>query len=59
MHHAGLGRCGPAWAGVVHDGVLRDQGMVGFANVLNLQQIEAIRHYVIKRAREDKALGLR
>ena len=48
-----------AWASVVHDGVLRDQGMVGFANVLNLQQIEAIRHYVIKRANEDKALGLR
>ena len=33
--------------------------MVSFADVLNRQQIEAIRHYVIKRAREDKALGLR
>ena len=48
---------GKAWASVVHDGALRDRGMVSFANVLNPQQIEAIRHYVIKRANEDKALG--
>jgi quinohemoprotein ethanol dehydrogenase len=47
-----------AWASVVHDGALRDQGMVSFANVLSAPQIEAIRHYVIKRANEDKALGL-
>jgi len=42
---------------VVHDGALRDQGMVGFAKVLSPEQIESIRHYVIKRANEDKALG--
>jgi alcohol dehydrogenase (cytochrome c)/quinohemoprotein ethanol dehydrogenase len=48
-----------AWGTVVHDGALRDQGMVGFANVLSAEQIEAIRDYVIKRANEDKALGLR
>jgi len=47
-----------AWAIVVHDGALRDQGMVGFSNVLSPEQIEAIRDYVIKRANEDKALGL-
>ena len=46
-----------AWESVVHEGVLRDQGMVSFASVLNGEQIEAIRHYVIKRANEDKALG--
>lgn len=48
---------GKAWANVVHDGALRNQGMVSFANVLTLEQIEAIRDYVIKRANEDKALG--
>ena len=48
-----------AWASVVHEGARRDQGMVSFASVLNLEQIEAIRHYVIQRANEDKALGLR
>ena len=47
-----------AWASVVHDGALHSQGMVSFAPVLNPQQIEAIRHYVIKRANEDKAMGV-
>src|SRR2546429_369559 len=46
-----------AWASVVHDGALRDQGMIGFAKVLSPEQIESIRRYVIKRANEDKALG--
>ena len=36
---------------------LKTRGMVSFANVLDSQQIESIRHYVIKRANEDKALG--
>ncbi len=48
---------GGGWAGVVHDGVMRSQGMVSFASVLTPEQIESIRHYVIKRANEDKALG--
>ncbi len=48
-----------AWASVVHEGARRNQGMVSFASVLNAKQIEAIRHYVIRRANEDKALGLR
>jgi quinohemoprotein ethanol dehydrogenase len=46
-----------AWASVVHDGALRSRGMVAFANVLSPEQVEAIRHYVIKRANEDKSLG--
>ena len=49
---------GKAWATVVHEGALRGQGMVSFANVLTPGQVEAIRLYVIKRANEDKALGL-
>ena len=32
--------------------------MVGFANVLSPEQIEAIRDYVIKRANEDKVLAV-
>ncbi len=47
------------WAGVVHDGALRQQGMVSFANVLTRPRIDGIRHYVIKRANEDRALGAR
>jgi len=38
--------------------VLNDHGMVSFAKVLDLSQIESIRMYVIKRANEDKALGV-
>jgi quinohemoprotein ethanol dehydrogenase len=58
LRRSALIRDGEAWAKVVHGGALHAQGMVSFADVLNLQQIEAIRHYVIKRANEDKALGL-
>jgi len=48
-----------AWASVVHDGTLSDKGMVSFAKVLSVAQIESIRDYVIKRANEDKALAER
>ncbi|MEL7446104.1 MAG: PQQ-dependent dehydrogenase, methanol/ethanol family [Pseudomonadota bacterium] len=44
------------WQAVVHDGVLKDNGMVGFSESLNQEEIEAIRAYVIHRANEDKAL---
>ena len=50
---------GKVWASVVHDGALRTRGMIGFASVLNPEQVEAVRDYVIKRANEDKALGER
>ncbi len=58
LRRSTLIRDGKAWAAVVHGGALRGQGMVSFADVLNVQQIEAIRYYVIKRANEDKALGV-
>lgn len=44
------------WQTVVHDGALKANGMVGWSNVMSAEQIEAIRHYVIKRANEDKLL---
>jgi alcohol dehydrogenase (cytochrome c)/quinohemoprotein ethanol dehydrogenase len=47
-----------SWSRVVHDGVLSSQGMVSFAKVLTPEQVEAVRAYVIKRANEDKALGV-
>jgi alcohol dehydrogenase (cytochrome c)/quinohemoprotein ethanol dehydrogenase len=46
-----------AWQTVVHDGALSDNGMIGWSKYLNREQIESIRHYVIERAHEDKALG--
>jgi quinohemoprotein ethanol dehydrogenase len=44
------------WQKVVHDGVLKENGMVGFAANYSPAQIETIRQYVIKRANEDKEL---
>jgi alcohol dehydrogenase (cytochrome c)/quinohemoprotein ethanol dehydrogenase len=41
---------------VVHDGLLKDNGMAGFAGSLSKQEVEAIRAYVIHRANQDKAL---
>jgi quinohemoprotein ethanol dehydrogenase len=44
------------WKMIVHDGALKDNGMVSFAPVMTAAQIDSIRHYVIARANEDKAL---
>lgn len=43
------------WNQIVHDGVLKTQGMVSFASVLNQSEIDAVRAYVISRANEDAA----
>ncbi|MFL0355478.1 PQQ-dependent dehydrogenase, methanol/ethanol family [Erythrobacter sp. GH1-10] len=45
-----------AWQAVVHDGILKDNGMASFAPSLSKEEIEAIRAYVIQRANEDKAM---
>ncbi len=45
-----------AWKAVVHDGILKDNGMVSFATSMSEEEIDAIRAYVIQRANEDKAL---
>ncbi|MDY7097216.1 MAG: PQQ-dependent dehydrogenase, methanol/ethanol family [Pseudomonadota bacterium] len=45
-----------AWMAVVHDGILKDNGMVSFSDSLSKEEIEAIRAYVIQRANEDKVL---
>ncbi len=44
------------WQDVVYDGVLANNGMVAWNKNFNRDQVEAIRHYIIKRANEDKAL---
>jgi alcohol dehydrogenase (cytochrome c)/quinohemoprotein ethanol dehydrogenase len=44
------------WQKIVHDGALKANGMVGWSNVMSASEIDAIRHYVIKRAHEDKDL---
>ena len=41
---------------IVIDGQLKHNGMVSFASAIKPEGAEAIRHYLIKRANEDKAL---
>jgi alcohol dehydrogenase (cytochrome c)/quinohemoprotein ethanol dehydrogenase len=59
LRRSGLIADSAGWMAVVRDGALKDNGMVSFANVLDPAQIEAVRHYVIARANEDKALGVK
>jgi alcohol dehydrogenase (cytochrome c)/quinohemoprotein ethanol dehydrogenase len=56
LRRSGLLNDAESWKAVVHDGALKDNGMVSFKPVMRAEQIETIRHYVIKRANEDKAL---
>jgi quinohemoprotein ethanol dehydrogenase len=46
----------PLWQQIVHDGVLKERGMVAWSANMTPAQIENIRLYVIKRANEDMAL---
>ncbi|WP_026091114.1 PQQ-dependent dehydrogenase, methanol/ethanol family [Blastomonas sp. AAP53] len=45
------------WQMIVHDGALKDNGMVSFSSVMTKPEIESIRHYVISRANEDAKLA--
>jgi alcohol dehydrogenase (cytochrome c)/quinohemoprotein ethanol dehydrogenase len=44
------------WNSVVIDGALASRGMVSFSRVLSPEQAQAIRHYIIARAHEDRDL---
>ncbi len=46
-----------SWETVVRDGALAANGMVGWKQILSPREIEALRLYVIARAREDQRLG--
>ncbi|MBX7527903.1 PQQ-dependent dehydrogenase, methanol/ethanol family [Qipengyuania vesicularis] len=47
-----------AFLAVVHDGILKDNGMASFAGSLTKEEMDAIREYIIARANEDKAAGV-
>lgn len=48
-----------AFLAVVHEGILQDNGMASFADSLSKDEVDAIRAYVIARANEDKAAGIK
>jgi len=55
LRHSGILGDANSWKAVVHDGLLKDNGMVAFANTLSPEQIENIRLFVIDQANWDKA----
>jgi alcohol dehydrogenase (cytochrome c)/quinohemoprotein ethanol dehydrogenase len=57
LRHSGILASADNWQKIVHDGALKDNGMVAWGNVMSPAQIETIRLYVISRANEDKALA--
>ena len=55
LRHSGALNSDKQWQLIVHDGLLKDKGMVAWAGEYTPEQIEAIRQYVISRANDDKA----
>jgi alcohol dehydrogenase (cytochrome c)/quinohemoprotein ethanol dehydrogenase len=47
------------WRRIVIDGALREQGMVSWSRVMNAEQADTIRAYIIHRAHQDRALEAR
>ena len=56
LRHSGMINKGSDFAAITISGALKANGMVSFASVLSPADAEAVRHYLIKRANEDKAL---
>jgi alcohol dehydrogenase (cytochrome c)/quinohemoprotein ethanol dehydrogenase len=52
LRHSAFTRDRDAWNLVVREGILKDSGMVSFAENLDAEEAEAIRAYVIRRANE-------
>ena len=59
LRHSGVLESAEAIRMVVLGGALKSQGMVSFAPTLNRADVEAVRQYLIHRANEDKALGMK
>jgi len=59
LRHSGAINSPDAIRAVVIDGGLHDRGMVSFKSALKPEDVEDVRQYVIKRANEDKKLGMK
>lgn len=58
LRHSAVLNSPKLWQQIVHDGILKERGMVAWSANMTPAQIENIRLYVIKRANEDRALEL-
>jgi len=56
LRHSGVLASAENWKMIVYDGALKDNGMVSWKPVMTPAQADSIRHYIIRRANEDKAL---
>jgi alcohol dehydrogenase (cytochrome c)/quinohemoprotein ethanol dehydrogenase len=56
LRHSGAINQPASMKAIVIDGAFAHNGMVSFAAALDEEDVENIRHYVIQRANEDKAL---
>ena len=45
-----------AWLSIVHDGMLKDNGMASFKGSLTKAEMDAIREWIIHRANQDKGM---
>lgn len=59
LRHSGAINSAEAIRAIAIDGALQHQGMVSFKVALKPEDVEAVRQYVIKRANEDKKLGMK
>ena len=57
LRHSGVLNDGNALKAIVIDGALKHNGMVSFKSAVTADDVDALRHYLISRANEDKALG--
>ncbi len=53
LRYSGMVHSAEAWKAVVIDGILSAQGMVGFSDNFSVEDVEAIRAYVIERANQS------
>ena len=51
LRRSGLLGDAETWKAVVHDGALKDRGMIGFSKFLSPKDVEDLRAYVVHRAR--------
>ncbi len=56
LRHSGALNRADVWRRIVYNGALRQGGMISFNSVMSPADADSIRHYVIRRANEDKAL---
>lgn len=59
LRRSGTLQARDAFLAVVHDGMLKDNGMVSFKGSLTKDEMDAIREYIIFRANQDKAAGVK